>query len=649
MQVINTIEHYHDLVPDLLSLEWIGFDLETTGLDPKLDKILLVSISTTLDTYVLDFTRLDISLLQQLKPLFESAFVVGANITFDYRFLFWHTGIKIDRMTDVMVNEQVLTAGKFIPPIGKARPFSLAAIAHRRLGITLDKDVREEFINYAGSLSEEAYIYAAQDTSILRAIYDQQLTEIRAHALEQIHELENSLLPVTAHMELSGVLVDREQLRSLEAPIERYIETCNRVLQDLIIGNGAANRIVCGDIYRAINPKSKDQILEAFNMLEINIDSLEAKVLAKWDLKRNKETLARLENLLRTDETDIQTAIEEFGGYNNPYLRAYAFLIGAEKLLGTYVKGMQDKIHEDGKFYPWFRQCGARSTGRYSSNAQQIPKNDKLDRLGLKGLSIRECFIAPSGRKLIIADFSAIELVILADLSGDIRLTQEILHGDIHIVVTQEVLGTFFPIAQEITGKNRKQHPFDILRDFSKTFSYGIAYGVTGKSISEQATIRLAALKLKLTSEQGDQGVELWKKAFSEAGKFLNESARMAVTKGYTTSAWGRKRWFDLDYIKTNKWSFLAAQREGSNQRIQSTSADMTKLAMLYTHNMLNPKKGHIILSVHDEIVLEADEDYAEQAVYILKMGMETAARKILKNLGHTVIVNPEISSRYNK
>jgi DNA polymerase I len=649
MQLLKTKEQVQESLFDILTSPWAGFDLETTGLDPKTDKILLVSLSTDQDTYVLDFTQLDISLLQEFRPLFESAFIIGANITFDYRFLFWHTGIKLGNMTDVMVNEQVLTAGKFIPPVGKARPFSLAAIAHRRLGVTLDKDVREEFINYNGTLSEEAFIYAGQDTAILKAIYDQQLAEIAANKLERIHDLENRLLAVTAHMELAGVLIDREKLQQLEPPIERYIETCSRVLQDLIIANGAAQRIVCGKTYSAINVGSKPQVLEAFNLLGINIDSLEAKVLAKWDLRRNKETLARLENLLRTDEADIQTAIEEFGGYNNPYLRAYAFLIGAEKLLGTYVKGMQEKIHADGKFYPWFRQCGARSTGRYSSNAQQIPKNDKLDRLGLKGLSIRECFIAPKGRKLIIADFSAIELVILADLSGDKRLTQEILHGDIHIVVTQEVLGTFFPIAKDITSKNRKQHPFDILRDFSKTFSYGIAYGVTGKSISEQATIRLAALNLKLTSEQGDQGVELWKKAFPLAGKFLNESARSAVTQGYTTSAWGRKRWFDLDYIRGNKWAFLAAQREGSNQRIQSTSADMTKLAMLYTHNMLNPNRGHIILSVHDEIVLEADEDYAEQAAYILKMGMETAAREILKNLGHTVIVEPSISDKYDK
>lgn len=649
MRVINTIEEYRAHLFDILTSDYASYDLETTGLDPKLDNILLVSLSTSIDTYVIDFTKLDICLLQELKPLFETAFIIGANITFDYRFLFWHTGIKIARMTDVMVNEQVLTAGKFIPPIGKARPFSLAAITHRRLGITLNKDVREEFINYAGSLSEEAYIYAAQDTSILKAIYDQQLVEIRAHGLEKIHELENSLLPVTAHMELSGVLIDKELLKSLESPMERYIETCNRVLQDLIIGNGAANRIICGDTYKAVNPKSKDQILEAFNLLGIDVDSLEAKVLAKWDLRRNKETLARLENLLRVDEMDIQTAIEEFGGYNNPYLRAYAFLIGAEKLLGTYVKGLQEKIHADGKFYPWFRQCGARSTGRYSSNAQQIPQNSKLDRLGLKGLSIRECFIAPKGKVLVIADFSSIELVILADFSGDTRLIYEHSIGDLHTLVCNEILSKIWTIAGTVTKENKNRQPFKLIRDFSKTVSYGIAYGVTGKSLSDQANTKLASLKLSLKPEQGDFIIEGWKSIFPEAGKFLNESARMAVTKGYTTSAWGRKRWFDLDYIKTNKWSYLAAQREGSNQRIQSTSADMTKLAMLYTHNLLNPKKGHIILSVHDEIVLEVDEDYAEQAAHILKMGMETAAREILKKLGHTVIVNPEISDRYNK
>lgn len=649
MRLIKTLEELQTSVHELAQHDTIGYDLETTGLDPKTDRILLVSLTTKDTTYVLDYTALELATLQYLKPMFTTAFIVGANITFDYKFLFWHTGIRIARMTDVMVNEQVLTAGKFVPYTGKNPPFSLASIAYRRLDITLDKGVRDEFINYAGTLTDEAYIYAGKDTEVLLPIWEQQQKEIKKHKLERIiNDIENRLLPVTAHMELTGVLLDTKQLQSLEEPFQRYIDTTERVFQDMIIANGGANRIICDETYYTVTMSSKPQVIEALNLVGVDTDSLDAKALSKWDLKKNKDSLEQIELLLRSDEDDIHEAIEKFGGYNNPYLRAYSFYVGAEKLLGAYIKGLQKRVHADGYWYPWFRQCGARATGRYSSDAQQVPKDQKLQNLGLP-YSIRECIIAPNGKKLIIADFSAIELVILADRSGDTRLVQEILRGDIHVVVTQEVMGNFWPIAKEITKANKKLQPYETLRDFSKTLSFGIAYGVTGKSLAEQAATKLSYLNLKFTAKQGDQAVELWKQSFPQAGVFLNKSATMAISEGYTDSIWGRKRWFDLDYIARDKWKLLAAQREGSNQRIQSTSADMTKLAMIYTHNMLDSRKAQIMLSIHDEIVLVSDEDYAEQAAYILKNCMQQAAKDILVRLGDMVIVEPSISDKYDK
>ena len=651
MKIVRTPQELAQAYAEIMRHKAVGYDLETTGLNPKQDRILLVSLTTESETYVLDYTALALDTLKTLEPMFTKLFIVGANITFDYKFLFWHTGIRIQRMTDIMVNEQVLTAGKFVPYTGKNPPFSLASIAYRRLDITLDKDVREEFITYKEkqTLSQEAYIYAGRDTEVLLPIWEQQQAEIRKHKLERIiNDIENKLLPVTAHMELTGVLLNVTQLKSLEEPFQRYIDTTERVFQDMIIANGGANRIVCDDTYYAVTMSSKPQVIEALNLVGVDTDSLDAKALSKWDLKKNKDSLEQIELLLRSDENDIHEAIEKFGGYNNPYLRAYSFYVGAEKLLGAYIKGLQKRVHADGYWYPWFRQCGARATGRYSSDAQQVPKDQKLQNLGLP-YSIRECIIAPNGKKLIIADFSAIELVILADRSGDTRLVQEILHGDIHVVVTQEVMGNFWPIAKEITKANKKLQPYETLRDFSKTLSYGIAYGVTGKSLAEQAATKLSYLNLKFTAKQGDQAVELWKQSFPQAGVFLNKSATMAISEGYTDSIWGRKRWFDLDYIARDKWKLLAAQREGSNQRIQSTSADMTKLAMIYTHNMLNSRKAQIMLSIHDEIVLVSDEDYAEQAAYILKHCMQQAAKDVLVRLGDMVIVDPSISDRYDK
>lgn len=626
--------------------DWIAFDLETTGLNPKEDRILLVSITTDIDTYVIDCIQGDIQQLKQLKQLFHSHLVIGMNITFDYKFWYYHTGIEIPSMYDVMVIEQVLYAGKYLPPSPK--PFTLEAIAQRRLGLNLDKETRQEFINFNGSVSEKAFLYAGEDTRVLKPIYDQQIQEVKDHNLEYTCDLECSLLPATTFLELSGVLIDRDRLESLIPIFERYVQTCERVLQDMFIANGTADTIVLDDHYYCLNISSKDQIKQALNAVGVDVTSLNAKDLAKWDLKKNKQTLEGIYKLITEDELDIAEAIERFGGYSNPYLRAYNFYVGAEKLLSSYVYGILEKIQEDGRFYPWFRQCGARSTGRYSSNAQQIPKDDKLQRLGIKG-SIRNCYIAPPDHSLLIADYSAIELVILAECSNDDRLIKEHLEGDLHLVVTQNVMGVFWPIAREITAENKGKSPYKLLRNFSKTLSYGIAYGVTGKSLSEQANTMLASLGLTLTSEQGDTAVQLWKQTFQGAGKFLDESASMAVTKGYTTSLTGRKRWYDLDYINSNKWARLAAMREGSNQRIQSTSADITKRAMLYLYRLLDKRFARMILTVHDELVTESHDSYVDIAGQAMKYAMERAAIEILPRMGKTVIIDPSVSKRYDK
>ena len=348
------------------------------------------------------------------------------------------------------------------------------------------------------------------------------------------------------------------------------------------------------------------------------------------------------------DNADIQDAINDFGGYNNPYLRAYSFFVGADKLYNTYIKGLQRKRKEDGRVYPWFKQCGARSTGRYSSDAQQIPKNDKLERLGFK-YSIRECIVAPKGKKLIIADFSAIELVIIAERSNDQKLAYEHLQGDLHTLVTREIMGLFWPIAKEINDKNKKSGVFKLLRDFSKVLSYGIAYGVTGKSLSSQAEEKLASVGLKLTEKEGNEAVEAWKRLFPDAGKYLDATARKAVTLGYTSSLWGRKRWYDLDYLATNKWARLAAMREGSNQEIQSTGSDMMKLSMIYLDRTMNHKHAKLILCIHDELVVECDDEYVDDCIIVMKNAMEKAGQDILPTLGHTVIVWPQASQVYDK
>lgn len=645
---MNILTHKEQLNKYNKKHEWITFDLETTSLVERKGVILLLAVTTPEDSFVVDFTKIDIKEAFRLENLFQSDKVINHNITFDIRWWYTHTKIFIPNPVCTMINEYILAAGKFL--FGVKNYYSLESVARRRLDKQLSKETRQEFINYSGSLSDQAYIYAQEDTLCIKPIYDLQMEEIKREGLEQTYELECSILNATAFMEMTGVLVDRDQLRSFIDPLQRYIKKCSRMLQDIFIESGYANEIYIGsDEYLCFNPGSRDQKIAALHSVGIHVPSLSTKDLIKWDYKnRKKELLVDYYSLIEKEDEDIAEALDQYGGYVNKYLRALSFLTGAQKLLNSYVIGLDEKIDENGRWYPWFKQCGASATGRYSSNAQQIPKNDKLKRLNLN-FSIRECFIASKGRKLIIADYPAIELVILAQRSGDKKLQYEISQGDIHLLVTREVMGHFIPQAKDITEENKGSGIYKLMRDFSKILSYGIGYGVTGSSLAEQATEKLGGMNVKITTEQGDQMVHMWKELFKDAGKYLRDTANNAVTKGYTTSIFGRKRYFDLEEIRKNKWKKLAAEREGCNQSIQSTSADMTKLATQLIFNGLDKSKARVILTIHDELVVEAVNSYAGKAAELVKECMEKAACILLPDLGSLVIVKPAISERYDK
>lgn len=661
MQIVTCIEDLQRAIKEIEKYSTIGFDVESTGLSPHYDKLLLISIAVSSEeSYVIDFTHIDIKHFNLLAPILTSSSILklGFNLVFDWKMVYGNTKVEVINMFDAMIAEQLLSAGLWVEPV-KGSTFSLAAVTYRRLGKTRDKDIRKQFIGFQGRGFEyEAYYYAAEDTQDLFLMYEQQLKEIREKELEKVCALEMSLIACTSMMEYTGILVDREKLESLIEPFSKYVQTCHRALQDIFIEAGAADEILFDKSgYIAINPASKPnkktgndgQMLTALRTLGINLKSLSAKEIVKWDFKNSGRHEAVAYTDLIEDE-NVADALEKYGGLENPYLRMFSFLIGAEKLLGTYVIKQLERIDKNtGRLYGWFKTLGARSTGRYSSNLQQIPKDDKLERLGLKGHSIRQCFIASSGRNLILADFSGIELFILADMSRDEKLAHEITHGDIHSVVTKTTLGKFIPDALDITAENKKKRPYSILRDGAKTESFGIAYGVTGASLSEQLTIKFASLNVKITKEQGDELIRLWKQvAFPDAGRWLDDTGNKAVTDGYVTDAWGRRRnWNKADF--ENKWRMFAAQREGKNAPIQMTSATMTKRAMVLTYDRLDKRRGRIIMSVHDEIVLEVVESYTEQAMLILKECMEQAARETMPFMGQYVEVTPEFSKRYDK
>lgn len=666
ISVITQIPQYLAMVKDLRTASTIAVDTETTGLDPYTTQLLLAQFyANDSDTaYVVDFTKIPVTELRKLKPVLENKDVlkVGHNLSFDWKVFYHHARIEMNRMHDIMICERMIHAGLRMK-------HTLKDVAMRRLNIELDKSVRKEFIGMDSSnvvFTREQLEYAAMDTIHLLTILPMQLQDIKSKKLERIYTLEMNIIAPTALMEYTGIQINKTMLTDMIKPFEHFVQLADKALQDMFISHGAAEEILFTPKgYSVLNTSSSDQVLAALSKIGINVTdnkgkpSLGSKVVQRWDMlqrKKNKRKMYKdwdVDYHTLIDDQEVADALDAFIGLDNPFLRAFTFLQGARKLLSTYIYGLIDAINPiTGRVHPYFNSYGAEATGRYSSNGpnlQNIPNDKKLKILGLGVHSIRKAIEAAAGRKLIIADYSGIELVILAANSGDTALMEMILRGDIHTAVAREVLGYL-----ELTQENKKKDPHKLWRDAAKTLSYGIAYGTTGRNIAETLNIMLASVGFKIDAQQGDELIAKWFALFPDTHKYLMTNARKAVEYGYVTDAWGRRRNWDTSTF-TDKWKRLAAMREGQNMPIQGTSATMTKRAIELLWYKLDRTKARMVMTVHDEIVVESVESYIDTAMSILKECMECAIKETLPKVAHDVgmyegtSVSPNVSDKYDK
>ncbi len=633
----------------------IYFDLETTNLDPHTSHILLLSFKFDEDEYVLDCTQVT-DWASIIKPFFEdsSRIKVAHNFVFDYKFLL-HNGIDASPGYCTLVSEQLLTSGI------RSLSNTLQAVSLRRLQQTMDKSIREGFIGRAieeVSFTEEELTYAAKDVQVLPLIRAQQLNEIKQERMERVHDLEMQLLPVTAKMEYAGIDFDTEKHREAIPAFERVRAAAAKAMQDTFINSGIVNRIVFSDSgYEAIRLSSPPQKLEAFRALGITVDSVDNDALIEWDAgwtARSKRKKTGLAGSKKTPDPDLSEALmqaqpeDDDIAFNHPLLRQHAIFMAAEKALSTYLLPLPSKINPVTKrIHPNFNQCGAAATGRYSSsspNFQNIMKKRKLELIGLGNHDIRAMFISGQGHKFIAADFSSIELVILAALSDDKNLIAQIQKGDVHSLVGSTLFNTQFDKKMAEEGE-----PYATYRDVAKTTTYAIMYGSTGYNLYRKLSMPLATVGFEMTRDMGDQWIDQWYGLFPDTGKLLRENAEKAVTKLYTESILGRRRHWSYDMLRT-RGSIEAAKREGKNAPIQSSSADITKLSELLLSKELDWNEAQLIASIHDELIVRARDEYVEKYLPIMAWAMEEAGKRLFPNLPAGMIsAKPKVSTYYSK
>jgi len=382
-----------------------------------------------------------------------------------------------------------------------------------------------------------------------------------------LHDIEMPLAEVLANMEHIGFAVDKQGIIDFGVKLKDQIEKDRQLIYDMV-----------GEKFNLNSPKQLGHAL--FEVL-----GLPAGKKTKTGYSTNAETLESLRK--------YHPVIDVILNY-----RSY------QKLNSTYVEGFIDKIQPDGRIYSTFNQTETR-TGRISSsepNLQNIPVRTQL------GSELRKFFVAKDGCTLLDADYSQIELRILAHISGDKVMADAFLNGeDIHARTASQVLK--MPM-EMITPQ---------LRSRAKAVNFGIVYGIGAFSLSKDTG---------MTVKEADAFIKDYLHNFSGVAEYMNTITAFAKEHGYVTTLYNRKRLLP-EINNSNKNVQALGARMAMNTPIQGTSADIIKIAMVRVYNRLKAEKmkSQLVLQVHDELIVEAPFDEVEKASAILSEEMQNAAQ----------------------
>jgi DNA polymerase I len=610
----TTDQQFQEALEQLQGVPKLCLDAETTGLDSHVSKLRLLQLCTTDEkvddrtVYVLDLFK--VTDTSGLKELIESReMLLGHNLNFDLQFLL---SLGIDykgKIFDTYVAERCLRAGfkekKVSPKLQK--PYfddvscSLKAVVSRRLDIEISKE--QQVSDWSKEdLAIEQIEYAAKDVDLLPKIAADQLKELAEEALLDVYSLESKCIRPVALMCHKGFNVDVSKLVALRSAIQTKLdqitlEFCTKLDSalppELKLPRKVDGSLAIGkNLRKEFNPGSGVQCTKCFEALGIALpvnpgtgkSTLNQIQLAEFD---SDDPLL---NLYRK-RTKVETQLEH-----------------AEKLIAN-VNPITKRIHSGYNQYGAnsgrFTSSGAKKTSakkvknQFAINAQQIPRDKEF----------RECFVATPGYKLIICDFSQIELRLGAELIGIPQMIEAFKQGhDLHTVTASLI----YKIPLEEVQKNQRQE--------GKTLNFALLYGMGFRKYKTYAAqsgkiISLSEAKVAHAS---------FHSAYPRLRQWHRERSAM-VEDGWTyvRTPLGRRRL--LSYSD-------ATMTACANTLIQGAGADILKLSLA----KLNPYLGdeaHLVACVHDEIVLEAVETKVKYYKDILEGCMKEAAETILKEV----------------
>jgi DNA polymerase I-like protein with 3'-5' exonuclease and polymerase domains len=563
--------------PDLLSgfnnYNQFSIDLETTGLNPHDSRLLLCQIGFP-DGKVFVINALEND-LDPLRPYIEDRawLKIVQNAKFEYKFLKYHAKIDMKGVYDTFLAEQLVTENIYT---------GLAGLTTKYTDETLDKSVRTSFYDQKGDFSTTQLEYAAKDAEILFPIWRAQSPKLEEFKLGQVSELEFDLVRVVGNMELEGVPIDLERWTTKLEEYRRDHEQSRLRMHELLFDDGKMNEQMGLFERNSINLNSPRQIKDAFAKIGLDVNATNERELALIDHPLAKEMLnyRRLQKILSAYG-------ETFIGAIHPFTK---------------------RIHAD------FQQIGTQ-TGRFSCkepNLQQMPEE------------FRHCVSLP-GYKIVVADYSQIELRILAQISGDPSLTRAFdMGGDPHTATAAQM----FNIPIESVTKDQ--------RFIAKTINFGLAYGMGWTKLRDILNFGKHE-KDMISIDETKELLFRYKRTYRKAIEWLTYAGNAGFARGDSETMLGRRRFFNKPSPSSENYDNEVAsiKRQAANSVIQGTNADITKLAMLDIFNELNlyGLRGSIILQVHDEIVVLAHERSAETVKEVVESAMINSAKTLLKSV----------------
>ncbi|MGB4811534.1 MAG: DNA polymerase I [Methylophilaceae bacterium] len=583
-ETILTTEQLEHWLAKLQSAKLICFDTETTSLDPMLAKIVGLSFSVeagkaaylplTHDYFdapeQLNFAQT----LAKVAPILENASIkkVGQNVKYDQHVLKNHgitlNGIAHDTMLQSYVFESHKTHG-------------MDALSERHLGIT---PISFESVAGKGAKAvtfnqvtvETAAEYAAEDADITLQLHEAMYPHIAASAkLGFIYnQIEMPSSQVLFTIERNGVLIDANMLNSQSNEIGLKLITLENQAYEL-----------AGQPFNLASPKQLQEIL-----------------FDKLGIKPTKKTPSGAPS---TDEDVLQEL-----ALDHPLPKVLLEYRGLAKLKSTYTDKLPKMINpQTGRVHTSYNQAVA-ITGRLASsdpNLQNIPVRSA------EGRRIREAFIAPLGSVIVSADYSQIELRIMAHLSQDAGMLAAFANNeDIHRATAAEVFGV------------EKEQVDNEQRRYAKVINFGLIYGMSAFGLAQNLNIERSAAA---------NYIERYFARYPGVKAYMENTRAIAKQQGYVETYFGRRLWVP-EINSPNVQRRNGAERAAINAPMQGTAADLIKLAMIAVQNWLVTEKLHgqnlkskLIMQVHDELVLEVPESELELVKQTLPELMQSVAK----------------------